>query len=233
MSSKSRVLLVEDEPAVVASLRRRLNYEGYQVETAVTGQMGLELFAESPPDIVILDVMLPELDGFQVLQKLRLSSALPVLMLTARDAVEDRVRGLELGADDYLVKPFAVEELLARMKALLRRSQRVEETSAAENECLVFQNLVLDLKTRQVRVDSQLVALTPREWELLEYFLRHPRRALTREQIFSAVWGYEHEGSSNVIDVYVRSLREKLKAQDTAAGGWLQTVRGVGYILTE
>ena len=219
---------------MVASLRRRLNYEGYQVETAVTGQMALELFGESPPDLVILDVMLPELDGFQVLERLRATSSLPILMLTARDAVEDRVRGLELGADDYLVKPFAVEELLARIKALLRRTQRVaEENNSPSNECLTFQNLMLDLKSRQVRVDTQIVALTPREWELLEFFLRHPRRALTREQIFAAVWGYEREGSSNVIDVYVRSLREKLKAQGASAAGWLQTVRGVGYMLTE
>ena len=233
MNGKSKVLLVEDEPAVVASLRRRLSFEGYEVETAVTGQMALEIFQDSAPHLVILDIMLPEMDGFEVLKKLRQLSRVPILMLTARDGVEDRVRGLELGADDYLVKPFAVEELLARIKALLRRSQPANELSPGD-EFLNFLGLAMDLKAREVTLDGVALNLTPREWELLEYFLRNPRRALSREQIFESVWGYEHEGSSNVIDVYVRSLRDKLRqVGDGASAAWIQTVRGLGYILRD
>ena len=230
ITSKGRLLLVDDDPSVLASLRRRLLFEGYQVETAVTGQMALELLADQVPDLVILDVMLPEMDGFEVLQQIRLSSSLPVLMLTARDAIEDRVQGLSLGADDYLVKPFAVEELLARVQALMRRSgARVDNPG----ERLSFQSLTMDQTSHQLFLSGRPMPVTPKEWELLKYFMRHQRRALTREQILTDVWGYEHEGSSNVVDVCIRSLREKLKARDPAAAGWLQTVRGVGYMLSE
>lgn len=227
MKMANKLLLVEDEPAVLASLRRRLQLEGYQVVTAVTGLMALEIFAGENPDLVILDVMLPELDGFEVAARLRRQSSVPILMLTARDAVADRVHGLEQGADDYLVKPFAVEELLARVRALLRRTREGGPGEGA----LTFAGLQLDEQTREVRFLDRVVLLTPREFELLAYLLRHPRQVLSREQIFTAVWGYDHEGTSNLIDVYIRSLREKLEQNEQERR--IHTVRGVGYVLRD
>lgn len=214
------LLLVEDDPAVMASLRRRLQLEGFSVQTAVTGLMALEVFEQVSPALVILDVMLPELDGFGVAARLRQQSDVPILMLTARHSVPDRVHGLELGADDYLVKPFEFPELLARIKALLRRARPGKGSGE-----LQLGTVTVHVASRQVRVEGQPVSLTPREFELLTYFLRHPNQALTRDQILSAVWGYDHEGTSNVVDVYVGTLREKL-----GSARILQTVRGVGYM---
>lgn len=221
------ILLVEDDPAVSASIRRRLLFEGFAVETAQTGLEALERVRSLSPAMLILDVMLPELSGFEVAEKLRKESDLPILMLTARDAVEDRVRGLERGADDYLVKPFAIEELLARVRALLRRALKGEGQAAP----LSLGALTLDPTSREVSCNGQTVQLTPREFELLHYLMRHPRQVLNRHQIFEGVWGYDHPAESNVIDVHVRQLREKLES-----GGrprLLQTVRGVGYVLRE
>jgi len=226
---KQELLLVEDDPAVLAALRRRLLMEGYTVHTAVTGLMALEVFESVRPDLVILDVMLPEMDGLAVAHQLRKSSDGPILMLTARDSVQARVQGLEGGADDYLVKPFAFEELLARVRALLRRVKPTQEYQPEET--LRFACLELGKKTRQVFCAGAEVALTAREFDLLAFFMTYPGHVQTRERIFSEVWGYDHEGSSNVIDVYMRSLRDKLEA-----GGQprlLQTVRGVGYVLRE
>ena len=223
------ILLVEDEPAVLASLRRRLKIEGFQIEAAVTGLMALEMFEQSRPDLVILDAMLPELDGFEVAARMRSLAATPILMLTARDSVEDRVKGLEQGADDYLVKPFAFEELLARIRALLRRSRLAIPEESSHN--LEFADIRLDQKSREVVVAANAVTLTPREYDLLLYFLKHPRQVLTRDQIFTSVWGYDHEGSSNLIDVYVKSLREKIEEKTSMR--LLQTVRGVGYVLRD
>lgn len=227
-SEKQEILLVEDDPAVLASLRRRLQMEGYTVHTAVTGLMAMEVYESSQPDLVILDVMLPELDGLAVASRLRGQSKGPILMLTARDSVQDRVRGLEGGADDYLVKPFAFEELLARVRALLRRVKPETETNG---ERLQFAYLQLCKQARQVFAAGVEVALTAREFDLLAFFMTHARHVLTREKIFSEVWGYDHEGSSNVIDVYVRSLRDKLEVGHKPR--LLQTVRGVGYVLRD
>jgi len=218
---------VEDEPSLLASLRRRLTFEGFRVETAVTGLMALELFSACNPQLVILDVMLPELDGFAVASNLRAQSNVPILILTAKEAVEDRVRGLEAGADDYVVKPFAFEELLARVKALLRRAR----SSPLEGfEGMSFSYLSVDEGGREVRSGGQVVRLTRREFELICFFLRHPRQVLTREQIFLAVWGHDAEGASNVIDVHLRALRDKLELDKARL---LHTVRGVGYVLRE
>jgi len=225
--SDPTLLLVDDEPAVLASLRRRLQLEGFRVDTAVTGLMALEVFDATQHDLVVLDVMLPEMDGFEVASRLRQLSQVPILMLTARESVTDRVKGLEMGADDYLVKPFAFEELLARVRALLRRAR--PPAGEATGEVLNFGRVSLDPSSRQVTVQGREISLTPREFDLLAYLLRHPRQVLTREQIFSSVWGYDHDGTSNLIDVYVRSLRDKLAEQ----GALLQTVRGVGYVLKE
>lgn len=217
------LLLVEDDPAVMASLRRRLQLEGFTVHTAATGLMALEMFEQVGPAIVILDVMLPELDGFGVASRLRTQSDVPILMLTARDSVPDRVHGLELGADDYLVKPFEFSELLARLRALLRRTQ-----GKADGAALKLGPVSVNVNAREALVEGTPVALTPREFDLLCYFLKHPNQALPREQILAAVWGYDYEGTSNVVDVYVGTLRDKLEPGDTPR--ILQTVRGVGYM---
>lgn len=220
------ILLVDDEPAFLAALRRRFQLEGFQITTAVTGLMALEEFAANQPNLVVLDVMLPEMDGFEVARKIRAQHDTPILMLTARDSVRDRVDGLECGADDYLVKPFAFEELLARVRALLRRVKA--EVQPAES-ILQAGHWSLNKQTYQAFRGSELLSLTPREFELMAFFLTYPNQVMTRERIFTDVWGYDHEGSSNVIDVYVRSLRDKLEGPEHPR--LLHTVRGVGYVL--
>ena len=222
-----KILLVEDDPAVNASVARRLKFEGFQVESAVDGYQALEAFEHHQPQLVVLDVMLPGIDGFAVAGKIRETSETPILMLTARDHVSDRVRGLERGADDYLVKPFAIEELLARIRALLRRSKTQNESSESEAHFGVR----IDPKTHEAFRDDERLTLTLREFELLSYFVLHPRQALRREQILEAVWGFEESTSSNVVDVYVRQLREKLEENNRSR--LIQTVRGVGYAFRE
>ncbi|HEY7560913.1 MAG TPA: response regulator transcription factor [Gaiellaceae bacterium] len=222
-----RILVVDDERAVRDSLRRALELEGYEVELAGDGGEALtRLDSESDPDAMILDVLMPPPDGLEVCRTLRRSgSRLPVLMLTARAEVENRVEGLDAGADDYLTKPFALEELLARLRALLRR------TSAEAGETLRFADLELDPKTREVRRDGEPIELTRTEFSLLELFMINPRQVLTRSLIFERVWGYDFGAGSNSLDVYIGYLRRK-----TEAGGrprLIQTVRGVGYALRE
>jgi two-component system response regulator MprA len=220
------ILVVDDEAAVRDALRRALELEGYEVELATDGLDALtRLEADGPePDAVVLDILMPELDGLEVCRRLRRAGRrLPVLMLTARAEVSDRVEGLDAGADDYLVKPFALEELLARLRALLRRA------SPDGDEPLVFGDLELDPATREVRRDGDPIELTRTEFALLELFLRNPRQVLTRSLIFERVWGYDFGTSSNSLDVYIGYLRRK-----TEAGGkprLIQTVRGVGYTL--
>jgi two-component system response regulator MprA len=221
-----RLLLIEDDDKIADFVRRGLIYEGYQIEVARDGEGGLVAARDRPPDMVILDWMLPGLDGLEVLRRLRAASDLPVLMLTAKDSVSDRVVGLEAGADDYLVKPFHFEELLARVRALLRR--RMAEP---EQETLRFSDLELNTITRQAKRGTRLVDLTAKEYDLLEYFMRHPRQVLTREQIYDRVWGYDFGGESNIIEVYVRYLRGKLEAANEPR--LIQTIRGVGYALRE
>ena len=222
-----KILVVDDERAVRESLRRALELEGYEIELAADGREALErLEAESQPDALILDVLMPGVDGLEVCRRLRRTgSRLPVLMLTARDAVENRVAGLDAGADDYVTKPFALEELLARIRALLRR------TTNGAGKVLRFADLELDPGTREVRRGGELIELTRTEFSLLELFLRNPRQVLTRSIIFERVWGYDFGYGSNSLDVYVGYLRRK-----TEAGGrprLIHTVRGVGYALRE
>lgn len=224
--SGERLLVIEDDATIADFVRRGLIYEGFQVEMAPDGERGLVAARDRPPDLVILDWMLPGLDGLEVLRRLRAAGDLPVLMLTAKDAVADRVAGLEAGADDYLVKPFHFEELLARVRALLRR--RATEPDA---EVLRFSDLSLNTVTRQAQRGERVVDLTAKEYDLLEYFLRHPRQVLTREQIYDRVWGYDFGGESNIIEVYVRYLRGKLEASGESR--LIQTIRGVGYALRE
>jgi two-component system response regulator MprA len=221
----ARVLVVDDDPAVLSGLRRAFALEGYEVVAADDGESALAQAQEQVPDLVVLDVMLPGLDGLTVCQRLRAASAAPILLLTAKDTVPDRVAGLDRGADDYLVKPFALDELLARARALLRRAQ------PPSDDRLRYSDLELDLPAREATRAGEPLRLTPREYDLLAVFLRHPRQALSREQLCQHVWGYAFEGESNFIDVAVKDLRKKLEA-----GGrprLLQTVRGFGYALRE
>jgi two-component system, OmpR family, response regulator MprA len=223
-----RILVVDDERAVRESLRRALELEGYGVELAGDGREALDRLESGAddPDAVVLDVLMPEVDGLEVCRRLRRAgSRLPILMLTARAEVENRVEGLDAGADDYITKPFALEELLARMRALLRR------TSDGSGEMLRFEDLELDPKTRDVRRGGEPIELTRTEFALLELFLLNPRQVLTRSLIFERVWGYDFGATSNSLDVYIGYLRRK-----TEAGGQprlIQTVRGVGYALRE
>jgi two-component system response regulator MprA len=220
-----KVLVVDDERAVRESLRRALELEGYEVELAEDGDVALaRLASNGQPDAVILDVMMPTLDGLEVCRRLRRAgNAVPVLMLTARAEVDSRVAGLDAGADDYLPKPFALEELLARLRALLRRS------AGATGEILRFEDLELDPRTREVRRGGDPVELTRTEFNLLELFLRNPRQVLTRSTIFERVWGYDFGFASNSLDVYIGYLRRKTEAGDKPR--LIQTVRGVGYAL--
>jgi two-component system response regulator MprA len=222
---RETILVIEDEERIVQFLQRGLAYEGYDVKTALDGERGLDLAEASPPDLVVLDVMLPELDGLEVCRQLRQTGDIPILMLTAKDAVEDRVRGLDAGADDYLVKPFALDELLARIRALLRR------TKSEVPPVLNYVDLNLDTGTHQAFRGDRPVELTAKEYELLELFMRHPRQVLTRDVIFDRVWSYDFGGESNIIEVYVRYLRQKLEAEGEPR--LIHTVRGVGYVLRE
>lgn len=221
-----RLLVVDDEPAVRTSLERALALEGYAVELAADGAKALERIEAQPPDAVVLDILMPGLDGLAVCRRLReQGNRLPVLMLTARDSVGDRVAGLDAGADDYLVKPFALEELLARVRALLRR------TAPDEGELLRFTDLELDPLTHEARRGAREIELTRTEFNLLELLLRNPRQVLTRSLIFERVWGFDFGPSSNSLDVYVGYLRRKTEAAGEPR--LIQTVRGVGYALRE
>jgi two-component system, OmpR family, response regulator MprA len=221
-----RILVVDDDPAVRASLDRALRLEGYAVDIAPDGSTALRALALSPPDAVVLDLGLPDLDGLEVCRRLRTTGDdTPVLMLTARDAVDDRVQGLDAGADDYLVKPFALAELLARLRALLRRR------SGDEGEALRSGDLSLDLGTREAHRGDRAFTLTRIEFDLLELFLRHPRQVLTRDVILDRVWGYDFDSGTNSLAVYVGYLRRKTEAGNEPR--CLHTVRGVGYVLRE
>ncbi|WP_455360614.1 response regulator transcription factor [Streptomyces sp. SYSU K21746] len=231
MSSAERILIVDDEPAVREALQRSLAFEGYGTEVAVDGLDALDKAAAHEPDLIVLDIQMPRMDGLTAARRLRAAgSTTPVLMLTARDTVGDRVSGLDAGADDYLVKPFELDELFARIRALLRRSSYSASLAGRPAaEVLTFADLRMDLATREVTRGERPVELTRTEFTLLEMFLAHPRQVLTREQILKAVWGFDFEPSSNSLDVYVMYLRRK-----TEAGGeprLVHTVRGVGYAL--
>jgi two-component system response regulator MprA len=222
---KERIMIIEDDEGILRVLRRALTYEGYQVETALEGENGLSQAREWRPDLVILDLMLPGMDGLEVTQRLRTDGNIPILMLTAKDTVNDRVQGLDAGADDYMTKPFDLDELLARVRALLRRTQ-LERAPV-----LTFNDLTLDTSTRLATRRGRPIALTAKEYDLLELFMRHPRQVMTREMIFDRVWGYDFGGESNVLDVYIRYLRQKLENDGEAR--LIHTVRGVGYVLRE
>jgi two-component system response regulator MprA len=219
------ILIIEDEQRIADFLRRGLTYEGFQVDVRADGESGLKAARDNPPDLVVLDVMLPGLDGFEVCRRLRAGGTVPILMLTAKDSVADRVKGLDSGADDYVVKPFAFEELMARVRALLRRSRPSEEM------VMHFADLTLNVTTREVTRGTRRVDLTTKEFDLLHFFMRHPRQVLPRELIYDRIWGYDFGGESNILEVYVRYLRSKLESGSEPR--LIQTIRGVGYALRE
>jgi two-component system response regulator MprA len=219
------VLVVDDDPAVLSAVVRGLRIEGYRPRPAEDGAAALSQAQIEPPNVAILDLMLPDIDGLELCRQMRKLGMFPILMLTARDGVRDRVDGLDSGADDYLVKPFAMAELLARLRALLRRAP------SANEEKLAFADLTLDLGTREVFRGSRRVDLRPRELELLELFLRYPRRVLRRSMIFERVWGFELIGESNVIDVTIKNLRRRL--EEAGEPRLIQTAHRAGYALRE
>ncbi|MDP9252141.1 MAG: response regulator transcription factor [Chloroflexota bacterium] len=225
MGSHIRILVVDDDVALAASIRRALAYEGHEVEVAADGPGALVAARDRPPDLVVLDVMLPGIDGVEVCRRLRAGSDVAIMMLTARDAVSDRVAGLDAGADDYLVKPFAYDELLARVRALLRRRE------PSGRELLHCADLVMEVSAHEVRRGDRAVELTPLQFNVLEHFLRHPRQVLERDQLLASVWGLDTDAISNVVDVTIADLRARLEAEREVR--LLHTVRGVGYVLRE
>ncbi|MDQ0287065.1 DNA-binding response OmpR family regulator [Desulfofundulus luciae] len=224
---KPRILVVEDEASLARFLQLELNHEGYQVETAQNGYEALGRIGEAGWDLVLLDLMLPGLDGFEVCRRIREQADVPIIMLTARDATLDKVKGLDTGADDYITKPFAVEELLARIRAKLRRAG----TARQEGDKLVIGDLVIRRGTRQVTRSGQIIPLTRREFDLLAYLAENAGLVLSRETILNRVWGFDYCGNTNVVDVYIRYLRAKI--DEPFPTRLLHTVRGVGYTLRE
>jgi len=225
----ARLVLVDDDANLRHTLGYTLRQEGFEVISAEDGERGLEMFRQSRPDVVVLDVMLPKLDGFEVCRRIRRESDVPILMLTARDTELDKVVGLELGADDYLAKPFSTRELVARVRALLRRTR---QAVAPVGERLKSEGLLLDAGRHRVTLDSREIALKPKEFDLLAFFMAHPGQVFGREQLLASVWGYDFAGDSRTVDTHVKTLREKL-GDDAERPHWIDTVRGVGYRFRE
>lgn len=226
---RQSILVIDDDDRITSMLRRSLAFEGYEVNIANNGADGLKSFMMKEPDLVILDVMMPYIDGMEVCRRIRESgSHVPILMLTAKDEINDRVKGLDLGADDYVVKPFALEELLARARALFRR--KGERTDKQES-VLTFEDLALDLDAREAIRSGRRIELTSKEYELLLLFMQNPKRVLTRDTIMEKIWGYDFSGESNVLEVYIAMLRQKL--EEGGGSRIIVTVRGTGYVLKE
>jgi two-component system response regulator MprA len=220
-------MVIDDDDKITLMLKRSLTFEGYSVETANDGYTGLKRILEFDPQLIVLDVMMPHIDGWEICRRLRAGGLdTPILMLTAKDAVSDRVKGLDLGADDYLVKPFALEELLARVRVLMRR--RVDK-GVPKLKRLSFEDLLLDVDTREVFRNSKRLELTTKEFDLLHLFLQNPKRVLSRDTIMEKVWGYDFVGESNVLEVYIAMLRQKM--EEHGGKRVIQTVRGAGYVL--
>ncbi len=230
-----KVLVIDDEDNIIELIRLGLRYEGFEVEVASDGEGGLVKDQRISPDLIILDVMLPDVDGLEVCRRLRsnpTTSDIPVLMLTAKDEVSDRIIGLQTGADDYLTKPFDFYELLERIKAILRRQNRAKSAQSSDEagQILTFGDLIMNTSTREVTRRGQLIELTATEYNLLHLFMSHPRQVLDRQTILNRVWGYDFLGETNIIEVYVRYLREKIE-DSPSSPRLIVTVRGVGYIL--
>lgn len=224
---REKIVVIDDDEKITSMLRRSLAFEGYAVATANDGQEGLRTVLSQDPDLIVLDIMMPKIDGWEVCRRVRESgSDVPILMLTAKDEVADRVKGLDLGADDYLVKPFALEELLARVRVLLRR--RGERSEQATNR-MQYEDIMMDLDTREVFRGDHPIELTTKEFELLHLFMQNPKRVLSRDLIMEKIWGYDYSGESNVLEVYIALLRQKM--EEHGGKRLIQTVRGAGYVL--
>ena len=225
------ILIVEDEPKIARFTQLELEHEGFRTSIEGNGRRAYERIIQEDYDVVLLDVMLPEMDGFEICQKVRELSDVPIIMLTARDDIEDKVNGLDIGADDYLTKPFAIKELLARIRLILRRKSVAQEKEEPRGEVLQVKNLKIIPAQYEVIVGNTKVSLTKKESDLLEYLVRNKRVVLTREQILSTVWGYDYAGDTNVVDVYIRYLRSKL--DDKFGEKYIHTMRGIGYVVKE
>ena len=226
-----RVLIVEDERRIARFLQMELEHEGMHTAIEDNGRRAYERIMQENYDLILLDVMLPDMDGFTICRKVRELSQVPIIMLTAKDDIEDKVQGLDIGADDYITKPFATPELLARMRVVLRRQESQREAREAQEEILSVKNLTMYPARHEVKVDDVLVELTKKEYDLLEYLLRNKRTVLTRDQILSNVWDYDYMGDTNVVDVYIRYLRQKL--DDRFQEKYIHTMRGVGYVIKD
>lgn len=230
--SKESILIVEDEEKIVRLLEIELEYEGYETGKALDGIEAFEMFLSQKWDLILLDIMLPGMSGIELLRRIRgKNSSVPIILLTAKDSIEDKVSGLDLGASDYITKPFRMEELLARIRAVLRMSQATPASSPLDEEWLQVSDLRLNDKTREVVRNDLNVSLTPKEYDLLLYLLKNQRQVLERGQILEAVWGYDYYGDTKIVDVYIRYLRKKIDADFDAS--LIHTVRGVGYVLKE
>ena len=225
------ILIVEDEPKIARFTQLELEHEGFRTSIEGNGRRAYERIIQEDYDVVLLDVMLPEMDGFEICQKVRELSDVPIIMLTARDDIEDKVNGLDIGADDYLTKPFAIKELLARIRLIFRRKSVAQEKEEPRGEVLQVKNLKIIPAQYEVIVGNTKVSLTKKEYDLLEYLVRNKRVVLTREQILSTVWGYDYAGDTNVVDVYIRYLRSKL--DDKFGEKYIHTMRGIGYVVKE
>jgi DNA-binding response OmpR family regulator len=230
---KQRILVVEDENQIAKILKIELEFEGYEVLIAHDGKSGLQAALMEKLDLILLDVMLPELNGLEVLRRIRKENErIPILLLTARNLTMDKVTGLDLGANDYITKPFEMEELLARVRSSLRQNLIVAQASEEENKTLSYHDLSINQDTREVKRGNTSITLTPKEFDLLVYLLMNKNKIVTRDNILNDVWGYEFEGETNVIDVYIRHLRKKIE-DNSADTTIIQTVRGVGYTIRE
>lgn len=226
-----RVLIVEDERRIARFLQMELEHEGMNTAIEDNGRRAYERIMQENYDLVLLDVMLPDMDGFTICRKVRELSQVPIIMLTAKDDIDDKVQGLDIGADDYITKPFATPELLARMRVVLRRQESQREAKEVQEEILSVKNLIMYPARHEVKVDAVPVELTKKEYDLLEYLLRNKRNVLTRDQILSNVWDYDYMGDTNVVDVYIRYLRQKL--DDRFQEKYIHTMRGVGYVIKD
>ncbi|AYA76306.1 DNA-binding response regulator [Bacillus sp. Y1] len=228
---KPKVLIIEDEEKIARVLELELSYEGYVVKTALNGLEGFQLFQSETWDVILLDVMLPGISGIELLRRIRSAqTTVSVIMLTAKDSVEDKVSGLDLGANDYMTKPFQIEELLARIRVCLRNKQPILDKES-ESNWLIFSDLKLSETTHEVMRGEDRIELTPREFTLLSHLIKHPRQVLSREQLLNGVWGYDYYGDTNVVDVYIRYLRNKIDKPYST--NLIHTIRGVGYVLRE
>lgn len=229
---KDKVLIIEDEKNIARVLQLELEFEGYAVDIAYTGTDGLIKYREQKYDLVLLDLMLPGLNGLDVLRRIRATEdETPVILLTAKNNTEDKVTGLDLGANDYVTKPFEIEELLARVRSAIRFAKSPPLVSVRNENVHVFESLLLNEQTREITNSGDSINLTPREYDLLLYMMKHPNQVLTREQLLDAVWGFDYYGDTNVVDVYIRYVRKKL--EENQRSSFIQTVRGVGYVLKE